>query len=43
MFSQGSSDRSIKMWKFKDKYLTDQQSDDDDDDEPYVIADRNGD
>lgn len=42
MFSQGSSDRSIRMWKFKDKYLADQESEEEED-EPYIMADQNRD
>lgn len=28
MFAQGSSDKSIRMWKFKDKYLNEEQFED---------------
>ncbi len=26
MFAQGSSDKSIRMWKFKDKYMNEEQN-----------------
>lgn len=34
MFAQGSSDKSIRMWKFKDKYLNDYYDNDDEDNSP---------